>query len=114
MNARYEVFTEDEFERKVLQCSKPVFVEYTSSWNGACHIMRPVVDHLLDQYAGRLQFCVIDCDKENPVAKSYGITQLPSFQLFLSGQLIDHMSGAMSRLELVRSLDLLLEKSEQK
>lgn len=113
MNAKHELFTVAEFEREVLLCSQPVLVEYTSTWNGACHIMRPVIENSIVEYSGRVKFCVIDCDKENPVSKSYGILQLPTFQLFWDGQLIDHIIGALSRDELSASLKLLLEKSEK-
>ena len=112
MNSK-KIFTEEEFKDEVLHSRKPVLVEYASTWSGACHIMRPVINNLIKEYNGRIKFCLIDCDKENSIAKFYGVLQLPTFQFFLHGQVIEHIYGALSRKELSENLNLLLEKLEK-
>jgi len=68
------------------------------------------MESLTEEYQGRIKFCIIHCDRDDTLAKSHGINNLPTFQLFHRGQLVDHIAGALSRRELSDKINVFLEK----
>ena len=44
-----EIFTDANFEEKVLKSEKPVLVDFYADWCGPCKMMAPVVDKMAEK-----------------------------------------------------------------
>ena len=114
MKSNQKMLTDENFNKEVIQSRRPAVVVFFANWSGACHIMKPVMLKLADEYNGRIKFYEIDIDKGTQLKDSYGIIELPTFIFFYNGQAVDHIIGAVSGKELSKRLHSLLENSNKK
>lgn len=114
MKSNQNMLTDEKFKKEVIQSRRPAVVEFFANWSGAYHIMKPVMLKLADEYNGRIKFYEIDVDKETQLKDSYGIIELPTFIFFDNGQVVDHITGAVSGRELSKRLHSLLGNPNKK
>ncbi|CAN5296819.1 thioredoxin [soil metagenome] len=70
-----------------------MIVQFKKEWNGACQIIAPIYEMLSKQFASEATFFAIDTEKEKAIADEYRIKELPTFMIFKTGELIDHVAG---------------------
>ena len=72
-------------------------IEYTARWCGPCRQMAPIVDRLKrDGYP----ISTLDYDLRRQEAKWCGVTQVPAYVVFRSGQAVEVIQGTPSEQEL--------------
>lgn len=79
-------FTDDNFEKEVLQSDVPVLVDFWAEWCGPCQRLAPVIDALAAEYAGKAKVGKLDTDKNTKMAAQYGIMSIPTVILFVGGE----------------------------
>ena len=91
------IFTDQDFQKEVLQSEQPVVVDFWAPWCGPCKIVDPIIGELAIEYAGKVRVGKINVD-ENPTRSSeYGIMSIPSVVFFKNGKPIKTMIGAQSK-----------------
>ena len=103
-----EVFTDANFEEKVLKSDLPVLVDFYADWCGPCKMMAPVVEAMAEKYAGRLVVGKLNVDENMDPAHTYRVRSIPYMVLFKGGQVVDHMLGAGSEDALVEKIEAVL------
>ena len=88
------VETPDDFDTNVLNCERPVVVDFYADWCAPCRRVAPTIKSLADQYAGEVKFVKIDVDKAHGLAVSYGIRSIPTVMLFVGGEVVQTWMGA--------------------
>ncbi|KAK4077892.1 uncharacterized protein Triagg1_3586 [Trichoderma aggressivum f. europaeum] len=80
----------------LLSSSRIVVADFWADWCAPCKQIAPLYASLAEQISrpGLLTFVKIDNDANQDLAKEYGITALPTFLLFRSGQVIHKVQGA--------------------
>ncbi|MEJ5914620.1 thioredoxin [Pseudokineococcus sp. 1T1Z-3] len=96
--------TDDTFDTEVLQASKPVLVDFWAPWCGPCRQVAPVLEELSDQYAGSIEVVKVNTDENPKVAATYGITSIPTLNVYSGGELVKSIIGAKPKPALVREL----------
>ena len=88
---------ENEFQEKI--SSGKVLVDCFATWCGPCRMLSPIIDELakeIDTYA----FYKLDVDKNENIARQYGIMSIPTLLIFENGELKQTLVGFKSKEEL--------------
>lgn len=97
--------TDADFAREVLESSKPVLVDFWAAWCRPCLEMKPAVEAVAAEYAGRATVVQVDVDANAFTAEKYDVRSLPTLLLFRGGRLVERIDGPQSREDLARALD---------
>jgi thioredoxin reductase (NADPH) len=57
-------------------------VKYVSPTCGPCHMLKPILDKVVDEFEGRVHFIEIDIEEDPEIAESAGVIGTPTLQLF--------------------------------
>jgi thioredoxin 1 len=85
--------------------SKPVLVDFWASWCGPCRAMAPIVDALAKEYAGKAYFAKVNTDRNQKLARQFGVMSIPNFIVFKNGNPVDRAIGAVGKPGLQKVLD---------
>ena len=103
MSAPIKVTTAD-FDQVVLKSSKPVLVDFWAEWCGPCRAVAPILEEISNEYAGKIKIVKLNTDEEGSVAMKYGISSIPTMNVFVGGQVVKSIVGAKPKPALVRDL----------
>jgi thioredoxin 1 len=95
---------DSSFDREVLDSATPVLVDFWAEWCGPCRMMAPMVDEIATTHAATLRVVKVDIDKASEVTERYDIASVPTFAVFVGGELVKRMSGARAKSALLREL----------
>ena len=80
-------------------------IDFTAKWCGPCRTMKPVLDLLAQEYAGRLEIVAIDVDDEPHLAQQYNVRSMPTFVLEREGHEVGRVVGSRPRAFLAGMID---------
>ena len=66
-------FTENNFEKEVLESDIPVLVDFYADWCGPCKMMGPIVKAMAEKYDGRMKVGKINVDEEQALAQKFQV-----------------------------------------
>ncbi|HEX8496681.1 MAG TPA: thioredoxin [Actinomycetales bacterium] len=96
--------TDATFDTDVLASDKPVLVDFWATWCGPCRAMAPILDEIASEYGDKLQVAKIDTDANPGVTARYGITSIPTMNVYVKGELVKSITGAKPKPVLVKEL----------
>lgn len=97
--------TDATFQATVLESDLPVLVDFWAEWCSPCRQLSPIVDELADQYRGRLRVAKVDTDTNPVTPATYGVMNLPSLLFFQDGQLVQQLTGGVTKMRLRKAID---------
>ncbi len=97
--------SDTDFDTKVLQSDKPVFVDFWASWCPPCKRIAPFVEELATDYDGKALVVKVDVDEAGQVAARYGITSVPTLMVFKDGQPVEAQAGAVPKDHMAKMID---------
>lgn len=98
-------FTDDSFDRDVLNSDLPVLVDFWAEWCGPCRMITPTVDAIANEYLGRVKVGKVNVDENGGIAMRYNIRGIPSLLLFKGGQPVAQRVGAVGKSDLVKMIE---------
>ena len=88
---------------------KPLFVIYTSSSCGPCHILKPQLLRVLNESKGKAIGVEIDIESDQDIAKQAEVSGTPTVHLFKNKELKKQWKGVKARSEYKSALDELMD-----
>ena len=104
------------FNQAVLDYSKtvPVIVDFWAEWCAPCRALKPVLEKLAAEYAGKFRLAKINSDENQPLAQRYGVRGIPNVKAFVDGELVDEFSGALPESQVRQFLDRVIPSPAEK
>lgn len=86
--------TTGNFQGEVLDADVPVLLDFWAVWCGPCRAVAPIVDQLATEYGGKAKIGKVDIDKEQELARRFGIASIPTLMVFKGGEVVEQVLGA--------------------
>jgi thioredoxin 1 len=97
-------FTSENFESEVLNAEVPVLVDFYADWCGPCKMMAPVIAQLAEKYDGKVKIGKCNIDEEDGLARMYRVMNIPNMKIFVKGEAVGNIVGAVGQDELEAEL----------
>jgi thioredoxin 1 len=93
-------FTDDNFEKEVLQSAIPVLVDFWATWCAPCKAIAPLIDSIASEYEGRIKVGKVNVDDNPATPGKYGVRGIPTVILLKDGKVLDQVVGAIPKSQL--------------
>ena len=96
--------TDATFDEVVLQSDKPVLVDFWAPWCGPCRQVAPILEEIAGEHGEKLQVVKINTDENPQIAAKYGVTSIPTLNVYSGGEVVKTIVGARPKPALLREL----------
>lgn len=101
-------FTSSNFDKEVLLSDQPVLVDFYADWCNPCKMMAPIVEQLAEEYAGKAVVGKLNIDHAEEIASEYGVMSIPTFIVFVGGEVKAKLVGVRKKEEIAAELNKVL------
>ena len=95
--------TDESFTDDVLMSEKPVIVDFWAEWCGPCKMVAPILAEIAAENDG-IVIAKLNVDENPQTAASYGITSIPTMNVYQGGQVVKTIIGAKPKAALLADL----------
>lgn len=97
--------TEATFAAEVLQSSTPVLVDFWAEWCGPCRAVAPILEEISTEYGSKIKIVKLNTDENSAIAIKYGISSIPTMNVFVGGEVVKTIVGAKPKPMLLKDLE---------
>ena len=96
--------TEETFESTVLGEGITI-IDFWAEWCGPCRAVSPILDEIASENVGKIKIVKVNTDEESAIAIKYGITSLPTLNVYVNGEVVKTIIGAKPKPTLLKELE---------
>ena len=100
-----QIISKTDFRKEVIDSTGLALVQFKKEWNGACQIISPIYQELAKSYKGQAKFFTIDVEEEAGIDYLFGVIEYPTILFFKSGDVIDHVTGLISKNMMISKIE---------
>ena len=97
--------TTADFEAVVLKSTTPVLVDFWAEWCRPCRAVGPILEEISNEHGDKLKIVKLNTDEEGAIAMKYGISSIPTMNVFLNGEVVKTIVGAKPKPALLKDLE---------
>jgi thioredoxin len=79
-----------------------VLVDYYAPWCAPCIKMKPMLEEISNEYAGKVKVIRLDINENKELAKKLNIVEIPVLKIFVKGKETWTHQGYMEKADLVK------------
>lgn len=79
----------------IIKKNKIVFVDCWAPWCSPCHIYEPIFNKMAEKYKDKIVFGRLNVDENPKTADRYGVMNIPTTLIFVNGNVVDQIVGAI-------------------
>ena len=98
-----KIVSDASFADDVLMSDKPVIVDFWAEWCGPCKMVAPILEEIAKENDG-IVIAKLNVDENPQTAASYGITSIPTMNVYQGGQIVKTIIGAKPKAALLADL----------
>ena len=95
--------TRNNFREEAIHSNKPVLLDFWAPWCGPCRMVSPIVDEIASE-RGDIKVGKINVDEQPELVGQFGIMSIPTLVLMKNGRIVDQMTGARPKQQILAML----------
>ncbi len=86
-----------DFEQQVVAASHqhPVVIDFWAPWCAPCKVLKPILEKLANEYAGKFLLAKVNSDENPEIAARYAVRGIPAVEAMVDGEIVDEFTGAL-------------------
>jgi len=98
-----KIVSDASFDADVLKNEKPVIVDFWAEWCGPCRMVGPILEEIAAENDG-IVVMKLNVDENPKTSASYGITSIPTLNVYKDGEVVKTIIGAKPKAALLAEL----------
>ena len=100
--------TSENFDKKVINSSVPVLIDFWAEWCGPCKEISPILDEINNEMHKKIKIVKVNIDDNPNIPNQYGVQSIPTLLIFKKGEVIGTKVGACLKSELISWIETVI------
>ena len=100
MSTHTVTVSDAQFKAEVLDSAQPVLVDFWATWCAPCVAMKPALEELAAEYAGRAKVATMNIEDHQVTPQAFGIRSVPNLVVFKGGRVVGQVASALPKAKL--------------
>lgn len=95
--------TKENFESEVLNCDKPVLLDFWAPWCNPCRMVGPIIDEIASEHP-EIKVGKVNVDDESELAIKFKVISIPSIFVMKNGEITNNAVGLLPKNQILALL----------